>query len=378
MSSWSNGLARPCLVSNRVTASSASDSDQGHYRSLTSPWLSQYIVWLPSISLGEGPPKGSRSVAALRIVKRTGEVVVFDRARIRNAVVKAVRAVGSAEVEPGRLDALVDRVSRGDRRRASPTSSPTSRTSRTSSRSTSCATASTRSRKAYILYRADRQRERDAAQGAAPSSARARPAHRADARRAHRPLQPQEVRGHRRRALAADLGSDVSVRPRRCKEVLNNVHDGIPTPTDRAGAGARRRRVHRARSGLQLPRRAPAARSAVQGGDRPAATAPAGRHRSRRDAAYRMSFVNAIRRGVDARHLRRALRAFDLARSPPRSSPSATGCFQYLGIQTLADRYLGAPTTARRDAAGLLDARRDGPRDQRGGPQRRARSSSTT
>jgi hypothetical protein len=48
-------------------------------------------------------------VAALRIVKRTGEVVSFDRARIRNAVAKAVRASG-AEVEAARLDAIVDRV----------------------------------------------------------------------------------------------------------------------------------------------------------------------------------------------------------------------------------------------------------------------------
>lgn len=48
-------------------------------------------------------------MAALRIVKRTGEVVPFDRARIHNAVAKAVRAVG-ADVEVQRIDALVDRV----------------------------------------------------------------------------------------------------------------------------------------------------------------------------------------------------------------------------------------------------------------------------
>src|SRR5258706_10798194 len=48
---------------------------------------------------------------ATRVVKRTGEVVSFDEGRIRNAIVKAVRAVGKqAEVTDERLDALVDRV----------------------------------------------------------------------------------------------------------------------------------------------------------------------------------------------------------------------------------------------------------------------------
>jgi hypothetical protein len=48
---------------------------------------------------------------ATRVVKRNGEVVEFDEARIRNAVVKAVRATGKdPEVDEQRLDRLVDRV----------------------------------------------------------------------------------------------------------------------------------------------------------------------------------------------------------------------------------------------------------------------------
>ena len=48
---------------------------------------------------------------ATRVVKRTGEVVSFDEGRIRNAIVKAVRATGKqGEVTDERLDALVDRI----------------------------------------------------------------------------------------------------------------------------------------------------------------------------------------------------------------------------------------------------------------------------
>ena len=46
---------------------------------------------------------------ATKIVKRTGEVVAFDRARIRHAVEKAIRAVGT-DIDPLVLDVVVDRV----------------------------------------------------------------------------------------------------------------------------------------------------------------------------------------------------------------------------------------------------------------------------
>src|SRR5688572_26977277 len=57
------------------------------------------------------PNEEESRMVATRVVKRTGEVVGYDEGRIRNAILKAVKATGKeAEVPPQRLDRLVERV----------------------------------------------------------------------------------------------------------------------------------------------------------------------------------------------------------------------------------------------------------------------------
>ena len=50
-------------------------------------------------------------LGAQRIIKRTGEVVPFDGGRIRNAILKAVRATKSA-VDEAAVDELVEPIQR--------------------------------------------------------------------------------------------------------------------------------------------------------------------------------------------------------------------------------------------------------------------------
>lgn len=82
-------------------------------------------------------------LGAQRIIKRTGEVVPFDGGRIRNAILKAVRATKSA-VDEAAVDELVEPIQREIQLRFVEFF-PTSRTSRTSSRSTWSEPGTTRS-----------------------------------------------------------------------------------------------------------------------------------------------------------------------------------------------------------------------------------------
>ena len=107
-------------------------------------------------------------MAILRIVKRTGEVVPFDRARIRAAVAKAIRAVGA---ESSALASTRSSTASSPKStRASPTSSPTVENIQDIVEKQLVREGLYEIAKAYILYRADRQRERDAKRARRPSS----------------------------------------------------------------------------------------------------------------------------------------------------------------------------------------------------------------
>ena len=139
--------------------------------------------------------------------------------------------------------------------------------------------------KAYILYRADRQRERDAAARRGGRAGPSRPAHGADARRrAPCPSTRRgcEARGHGpgRRSRARRVGRRAGRRG--AAHDLRRHRDDA----DRARAGAGGGRLHRARPGLQRRRGAPAARRAV-----PRGHAAARRGDGERDARYREAFA---------------------------------------------------------------------------------------
>ena len=98
-------------------------------------------------------------MAILRIVKRTGDIVSFDRGRIEGAVTKAIRAAGG-HVEASRVDAIVDGVV-ADAEARFGEAPPTVEHVQDLVEKALVREGLYEVAKAYILYRADRQRERD-------------------------------------------------------------------------------------------------------------------------------------------------------------------------------------------------------------------------
>ena len=109
-------------------------------------------------------------MAILRIVKRTGDIVPFDRGRIQGAVTKAIRAVG-APVESSRIHTIVDGVV-ADAEARFGEAPPTVEHVQDLVEKALVREGLYEVAKAYILYRADRQRERDAQRAAAVERAR--------------------------------------------------------------------------------------------------------------------------------------------------------------------------------------------------------------
>ena len=85
-------------------------------------------------------------------------------------------------------------------------------------------------------------------------------------------------------------------------------------------------------------------------------------------AAYPLAFVEYVRRGVELELLAPEMLDFDLERLGAALAPERDLAFQYLGLQTLYDRYLiHHERTAHRAAADALDAGRHGSRPAGGG-----------
>jgi ribonucleoside-diphosphate reductase alpha chain len=271
-------------------------------------------------------------VPATKIVKRTGEVVAFDRARIRNAIAKAIRAVG-AEIDPGRLDTVVDRiVAEVDERFLD--FFPNVENIQDIVEKHLVREGLYEIAKAYILYRADRQRERDAKKAQAIERARVGrlTVQTRDGRTVLFNLKKCEASVER---LAADLGSDVSV-DRVVQEAMRTVYDGIhTTQIERALVLAAAAFIEHdpAYSFLAARLQLEALFKEVTGQSLSASP-------DDRDAAYRMAFRIAIRNGRDTGLFDGRLATFDLEALAEALRPERDWLFQYLGIQTLADRYL--------------------------------------
>jgi len=188
--------------------------------------------------------------------------------------------------------------------------------------------------KAYILYRADRQRERDARKAQAFEHARVGrlTVQTRDGRTVLFNLKKCEESVMR---LAGDLVPDVSV-DRVVQEAMRTVFDGIPTTQiERALVLAAAAFIEQdpAYSYLAARLQLEALFQEVTG--RSLAATP-----EERDAAYRMSFTIAIRNGLDSALFDDRLKGFNLDALSHALRPERDWLFQYLGIQTLTDRYL--------------------------------------
>ena len=308
-------------------------------------------------------------MAILRIVKRTGDIVSFDRGRIQGAVTKAIRAAGG-HVEASRIDAIVDGVV-ADAEARFGEAPPTVEHVQDLVEKALVREGLYEVAKAYILYRADRQRERDAQRAAAVERARL-------GRLTVRTRDGATVPFDTARLAAAvtarvgDLAPDVSV-DALVGEALRTIFDGIATTQiERALVLAAAAFIERdpaysvAASRLQLDALFREVTQASPGdGDR--------------DARYREAFATGLRRGVGSGLYDARLAAFDHAALAAALRPERDALLQYLGVQTLADRYLardGGRTVELPQAFWMRVAMGLAVDEERA--RRRGRSSSTT
>ncbi len=267
---------------------------------------------------------------SLKIVKRTGDVVDFDRARIRGAVMAAVRATGEPIPEQ-RVDALTDAI---------------------------CQEVETRFvdfypnvenvqdivekhlmlqglfgvAKAYILYRADRQKAREEARERAVADARL--GRLTVIKRDGRTVlfNVRLIEGAIRRAASGqEQAVDVDLVVR---EAINNVYDGIPTSKiEQAMIMAATAYIERDMAYSQVASRLllqKLTKEVLGRSIRP----------EDHDTAYREAFTQAIRSGVEGgTYDPRLVERFDLARLAAALVPERDHDLQYLGMQTLYERY---------------------------------------
>ncbi len=266
----------------------------------------------------------------MKVVKRTGEIVDFDRQRIRNAILAAVGATAN-EVELNRIDSMtsdiVDEV--GTR---FTDFFPNVENIQDIVEKHLVVDGQYEIAKAYILYRAERQNMRAEAKKRAIEDARLGKltATKRDGRTVL--FNVRKVEQTIRRA-AEGLGDEVEV-DRVMREVVHNVYDSIPTrQVETAMVMAAATFIERepdysylaARLQLQIVYREVLGSSTTESG---------------RDALYRSNFASAIREGLRVGRLDSRMGAFDLDLLSASLKPERDLLFKYLGIQTLYDRYL--------------------------------------
>lgn len=264
----------------------------------------------------------------LRVVKRTGEVVDFDPARIRGAIGKAVHAIGG-QVPAKALDGLVDSITEEIRGRFLEFY-PNVENVQDIVEKHLVRHQLYEIAKAYILYRADRQKARAEAQERAVANAQLGrlTVRKRDGRT--QLLNVKTIEDAVRRAAEGVAGIDVGAVTR---EVVKNVYDQVETrKIDRALVLATASFIERdpaysfvaARLLLQRIYKDVMGRS-IRGDEL--------------CEAYRQMFVESIRANVEQGNLDPRLAEMDLDRLTSALRPERDHLFQYLGLQTLYERY---------------------------------------
>lgn len=265
----------------------------------------------------------------LRIVKRNGEVVRFDGIRIRNAIRKAV--VASNKVLSGdHLDALVASIQDEIQGRFLDFF-PNVENVQDIVEKHLVKSQHYEIAKTYILYRADREKAREHARERTVESAklgrltvtkRDGRIQLLNVKKVHETIQ-RTAKG-----LGDDLLFDDIVR-----EVIKNIFDGATTEQlERAMVLAAAAFIERDPAHSQLAARLMLQRlyKEVMG-------------RSLRDGelddAYRQTFINGIKSHVEKGNLDQRLADFDLERMSAALRPERDLLFQFLGVQTLYERY---------------------------------------
>ncbi|MCG8454842.1 MAG: ribonucleoside-diphosphate reductase subunit alpha, partial [Holophagales bacterium] len=265
----------------------------------------------------------------LRVVKRTGEVVEFDASRIRGAIEKAVEATGR-EIRDTELEGIVDTVTDEIRGRFLDFY-PNVENIQDIVEKHLVRAQHYEIAKSYILYRAERQKAREEAAQRAIESAKLG---KLTVKKRDGRLQLLNVRkiDDNLRRAARGLGDEIDF-DSILREVIKNVYDEVETPNiDKAMVLAAAAFIERNPAHSQL-----AARLLLQRLQKEVVG------RSIRDnqlgKVYRSTFVDKIRKLVAAGILDSRLGDMDLERLALALRPERDLSFQYLGLQTLYERY---------------------------------------
>ena len=276
----------------------------------------------------------------IRLKRRTGDVVGFEPAKITVAMGKAFVAVKGAGVVTAAstresLETLTDTVLRAIQRLK-----PTGGTLLIEDVQDQVELALMRSghhdvARSYVLYREARKQER-AAQAAvdAARAGHAGEAHALRVRRADGSLVSLDVASLSRRVAAAcaGLGPDVQAEPV-LQEVERTLYDGVgEVEVDKALLLAARTRIELDPGYSQVAARLLLDQLAAEvwGQDVP---------NEQRQLAYTQRFIGLIEQGIAADLLSVDLRGFDLPRLAQALKAERDAQFDYLGLQTLYDRY---------------------------------------
>ena len=277
----------------------------------------------------------------LTVVRRDGSSTAFDQAKISVAMTKAFLAVEGADAGAthrvrdlvtdltGRVvDAL---TSRGDARRSVQVEDIQDQVELALMRAGEHQVA-----RAYVLYREERTKARTPGR-----PGRHHREARAHVRAADGSTAPLDV--DRLRVIVAEAADGLdAVDPELIlDETLGSCYDGIAQHEVELAL------VMAARSYVETEPQYSFAASRLlldqirARGARPRARRAAAGQPGRHDRGVRRPTSRAyVRTGIEAGQLDPELAAFDLTGSPPRSGPSGTCDFTFLGLQTLYDRYL--------------------------------------
>jgi ribonucleoside-diphosphate reductase alpha chain len=265
-----------------------------------------------------------------KVIKRTGEIVEFDEERIRNAILKAVMATGK-KLSAATVDAIVVDVVE-DVERQWPKSQPSVENIQDLVEKNLVLAGHYELAKAYILYRAQRRKSRQEARERAIAEARLGKLA-IVAPDGSPELLDVEKLGELLRRIGEDLGDVIDI-DQLVQEVIGSLRAGM-TPEDideallRSTSAAIER--HPAYGFL-------AARLVLEN----LYAEVIGRRveLGEVDSAYREAFVMGIRYGAESGLLDPRLADFDLGLLAASLSPERDLLFEYVGIQTLCDRYL--------------------------------------
>ncbi|MEM9558204.1 MAG: ribonucleoside-diphosphate reductase subunit alpha [Acidobacteriota bacterium] len=281
------------------------------------------------MNASRGPsPRAEESMLDLRVVKRTGEVVEFDASRIHNAIGKAVAATG-AQLGEQTIDAIVDAVSDEIRSRFLDFY-PNVENVQDIVEKHLVRGQHYEIAKAYILYRADRQKMRDEAAQRAIESAKLG---KLTVKKRDGRLQLLNIKKLDDALERAGDGLDGIDRDAILREVVKNIYDEVETTDiDKALVLAAAAFIERDPGHSQLAARLLLQRLFKEVVGRSIRD-------DERSEIYRHLFKDRIHELARQDLLDERLAAMDLDRLADALEPERDLDFQYLGLQTLYERY---------------------------------------